>query len=146
MHWPQLRSVVIAGLIFGSLALLSQNGFAQTLGAPVAVDQPLGYGETPYAPTGPGQPAAQTAALPIDLLTVLRLVDANNPSIALSKARVEEAYQRWQQAQVLWLPTINVGSSYLLHDGHWSVSGHTLAAEEARRVLVKAGLGLEAAR
>ena len=49
--------------------------------------------------------------------SVLRLVDANNPSIALAKARVEEAYQRWQQAQVLWLPTINVGSSYLRHDG-----------------------------
>lgn len=35
---------------------------------------------------------------------------------------------------------------YLLHDGHWSASGHALAAEEAQRVLVTAGLGLEAAR
>jgi outer membrane protein TolC len=55
--------------------------------------------------------------LPIDLPTVLRLVNASNPTVALARARVDEAYGRLREAQVLWLPDLNYGPAYQRHDG-----------------------------
>jgi len=60
---------------------------------------------------------AQLETLPIDLTTVIRLVDANNPGIAFAQARVREAEARLEQAEVLWLPNLSVGTSYLRFDG-----------------------------
>jgi outer membrane protein TolC len=55
--------------------------------------------------------------LPIDLPTALRLIDANNPIVALAQARVREAQARLVQAQLLWLPNLLAGATYLRHDG-----------------------------
>lgn len=55
--------------------------------------------------------------MPIDLPTTLRLVSASNPTIAMARARVAEAYQRLEQANVLWLPNLTVGTTYTRHDG-----------------------------
>ncbi len=55
--------------------------------------------------------------LPIDLLTALRLVNDNNPTVAVARARLREAYARVEQADVLWLPTLQTGPTYLRHDG-----------------------------
>lgn len=118
MDWHTHRRLLVPaffmiGCVFGTSARLT----AQTTVQPVRIGQTFGYGETPLSSTPSGQPAAQASPLPIDLVTVLRLVDANNPSINLAKARVEESYQRWQQAKALWLPTLTAGSTYLRHDG-----------------------------
>ncbi len=53
----------------------------------------------------------------IDLPTALRIADAGNPTIALARLRVEEAYTRLQQAQLLWLPNLEAAPTYLRHDG-----------------------------
>jgi outer membrane protein TolC len=55
--------------------------------------------------------------MPIDLPTALRLADASNPAIALARQRVEEAYARLQQAQLLWVPDLVANPGYLRHDG-----------------------------
>jgi outer membrane protein TolC len=60
---------------------------------------------------------AGTEVLPIDLPTVLRLTEANNPTIALARLRVEEAYAHLTQAQLLWLPNLDANPIYLRHDG-----------------------------
>jgi outer membrane protein TolC len=55
--------------------------------------------------------------LPIDLPTALRLVDSANPTVAVARARVQEAFARQRQAEVLWLPNLQGGPSYVRHDG-----------------------------
>jgi outer membrane protein TolC len=61
--------------------------------------------------------AGQSDAMPIDLATALRLARAANPTINLARERVLEAYARLDQANVLWLPNLRAGPSYLRHDG-----------------------------
>ena len=58
-----------------------------------------------------------TEVMGIDLPTALRIADAGNPTIALARARVDEAYGRVQQAQLLWLPDLQAGTAYFRHDG-----------------------------
>src|SRR5207248_1106665 len=63
-----------------------------------------------------GDPPVEPA-LPIDITTALRLVDANSPTVAIARVRVQEALARLQQANVMWLPTLQVGATYQRHDG-----------------------------
>ena len=55
--------------------------------------------------------------LPINLATALCLSNARPLTIAFAQASVEEAAARLQQAQVLWLPDLNVGTDYYRHEG-----------------------------
>jgi outer membrane protein TolC len=47
----------------------------------------------------------------------LRLVDASNPTIALARERINEAYAHWRQAQLMLLPNLQTGPTYVRHDG-----------------------------
>jgi outer membrane protein TolC len=49
--------------------------------------------------------------LPIDLPYALRLVNTSNPTIAIAQERINEAYARLREAQVLWLPNLWVGGN-----------------------------------
>src|SRR5262249_48458926 len=60
---------------------------------------------------------ATSDVLPIDLPTALRLADASNPTIAAARERIRQAYYRQLQAEVLWLPSLQGGPSYMRHDG-----------------------------
>src|SRR6516165_2316622 len=60
---------------------------------------------------------ADTEVLDIDLPTALRLANAGNPTIALARQRVAEAYARLRQAQLVVLPDLQLTPSYLRHDG-----------------------------
>ncbi len=55
--------------------------------------------------------------MPIDLVTVLRLVDDRSPIIGIARARLAQAQARQDQADVLWLPNLAVGASYNRFDG-----------------------------
>jgi outer membrane protein TolC len=55
--------------------------------------------------------------LPIDLPNALRLVNAGNPTIALARERVVEAYARLKEAQTLWLPNLQTSTVWNHHDG-----------------------------
>lgn len=73
-----------------------------TLPPPGAIPRPA------YAPAEP---------LPIDLPTVLRLVNANSPVIGFAQARVREALARQELAEVQWLPDLAAGLNYYRLDG-----------------------------
>lgn len=53
----------------------------------------------------------------IDLPRVLQLGRANNLTIALARNRIASAEVGLKQAQFKWLPDLQFGTNYLLHDG-----------------------------
>jgi outer membrane protein TolC len=55
--------------------------------------------------------------MPIDLVTALRLANAANPTIEVARTRVQAAYYRQRQAEVLWVPNLQAGPAYNRHDG-----------------------------
>ena len=106
--------------------------------------------ETPVAEPVPLAPAAMDAAgpvatvnnactYPINLATALALVAGQNPEVGFARWRVEESYARLDQAQVLWLPSIQAGLNYHRHDGNLqNIEGRIL---DINRSSLNAGLG-----
>jgi outer membrane protein TolC len=84
-------------------------------GEPLASPRPA----SPIANPAPSTPPvnADIETLPIDLPTALRLVDSANPTIALARERVREALFRQRQMEILWIPNLQSGPSYIRHDG-----------------------------
>ena len=60
---------------------------------------------------------SELVELPIDLPTVIRLVDANSPAVSIAQARVREAQARLARAEVQWLPNLSAGVAYNRFDG-----------------------------
>jgi outer membrane protein TolC len=54
---------------------------------------------------------------PINLATALRLSDARPLVIAAAQASAWVAEAQLQRAQVIWVPTLNMGADYIRHDG-----------------------------
>jgi outer membrane protein TolC len=63
--------------------------------------------------SAPEQPAPQ----PIDLVTALRLADGQNPEIAVARERIREAFAQQNRAELLWIPDVEIGSTWVRHDG-----------------------------
>jgi outer membrane protein TolC len=125
----QIRHVALA--VVAGLALLAGTARADN---PVAI-----------VPPDPN-------VLPIDLLTVLRLSDANNPTIALARQRVQEALAVQAQAEVLWLPNLWVGGNprspsflptYYGHFGEIQDAGGRVSPAFRNAFSFPAGLGLD---
>lgn len=66
-------------------------------------------------PTPPIEPPVERFG--IDLATTLRLADASNPVIHLARTRIAEASARLDQANLLLLPNVTAGITYIRHDG-----------------------------
>ncbi len=81
-------------------------------GAPAA-DSPESAPPTEQEPAS----AAPMDLQPIDLPTALRLADAQNPEIAVARERIREALARQDLAELLWVPNLEVGPSWMRHDG-----------------------------
>src|SRR6266436_4416442 len=128
------RRSSILGLLFAGLvsAYLSQPGNTQAQtssrenSAPTkasAASSPTSAGAEEKPPAGftkglgTSPSGSDVRVLPIDLPTTLRLVDANNPTIALARERIDEAYAILRRAQVLLLPNLQTGPAYVRHDG-----------------------------
>jgi outer membrane protein TolC len=73
--------------------------------------------EPPKSFASPVTGALTRDSYPIDLLTALRLADADNPTIAFARAKVDEARARYRQAQLIWLPTLSFGPTLFYHQG-----------------------------
>jgi len=73
----------------------------------------------PSGPAGPepAKPDDADRALPINLATALRLADARPLIIEAARSAVETEYGLYEQARVLWLPSIYLGIDYQRHDG-----------------------------
>ena len=54
---------------------------------------------------------------PVDLSTVLRLAEAENPAIALGREAIQEALALQLQARAMLLPSLNGGAMYHVHRG-----------------------------
>jgi outer membrane protein TolC len=82
---------------------------------------PASAGPVPQARLGTPIAAAAPLALadgqPIDLPTALRLADARNPDILVIRERLREAFALQRQAELVWLPDLNVRSTWMRHDG-----------------------------
>lgn len=66
----------------------------------------------------PPQPnEAVPAAQPLDLATLLWIVDGQNPQVALARERIAEAYAQRARAGYLWLPSLRAGLNYNKHEG-----------------------------
>ncbi len=68
-------------------------------------------------PVASGPADLNQRPLPINLATTLRLSGARPIMISAAEASERVAAAQLQQAQVLWLPNINIGASYYRHDG-----------------------------
>lgn len=71
----------------------------------------------PATPTNGSLYRSERTAMPIDLVTALRLVNASNPMVGAAQARLREALARVDQAEVLILPDLSFGATYYRHDG-----------------------------
>ncbi len=90
--------------VSGELPILS-------FGGPV-IDEPR-----PPIELGPAKLDETDRRLPINLATALRLADARPLVIEAARAAVETEFGIYQQARVLWLPTVNIGVDYQRNDG-----------------------------
>lgn len=61
--------------------------------------------------------------MPIDLPSVIRLVDANSPAVSIAQARIREAQARLARAEVQWLPNLTAGVAYNRFDGQTQNQG-----------------------
>lgn len=57
-------------------------------------------------------------AVPLDLVSALSMVGGQHPAVGIAQWRVQEAYAQYDQAKVLWLPSIQAGFSFNRHDGN----------------------------
>jgi outer membrane protein TolC len=65
-----------------------------------------------------GIPSAPANVYPIDLATALQLVDRQSPTFGRAQAIAREAFARQEQAELLFIPTLSAGTTYLRHDGN----------------------------
>ncbi|MBI3824149.1 MAG: TolC family protein [Planctomycetes bacterium] len=77
----------------------------------------------PPAPVAWQPPTLRGNALPINLPTALKLVNARTIDIAIASQRIQQANAQFDQAKYAWLPTITIGADYLRHDGRFQEAG-----------------------
>lgn len=96
------------------------------------------------APTSATRNAAlpvesQPDALLINLPTALSLISGDHPAVGLARWRVQEAYARVDQADALWLPSLQAGLSFHRHDGNYQASNGSIV--DVNRSSFQYGLG-----
>jgi outer membrane protein TolC len=86
-----------------------------------------------------GEPLAPVDATLINLPTALSMVGGDHPAVALARWRVQEAYAELDQAEVLWLPSLQAGFSFHRHDGNYQASNGAIV--DVNRNSLQFGLG-----
>lgn len=106
-----IRLAACAALLAAAAAVLAQP--------PGPKPRPVEPGPLPTPVPGPPQfyPPPGPAAYPIDLPTALRLVDTNNPTVGIARARVREATAQLDRARVAWVPNLTFGPAFFYHAG-----------------------------
>jgi outer membrane protein TolC len=79
------------------------------------------------------------ADYPIDLLTALRLADADNLTIGLAREQIQQAYAEYNSAGALWLPSIRAGTSWNRHFGPLQATDGSI--QQVSRDSLWAGMG-----
>jgi outer membrane protein TolC len=112
--WAALVSVPAAGLI-GCTAL--ERWQDPPLECAPSAHEVMVAADTPPAPLAAPAPAADDKPLPITLPAALQLAGVRPLDIALAASRIAAADAELERAEVLWLPTVYVGTDYFRHDG-----------------------------
>src|SRR5205823_1532744 len=95
--------------------------------------------DAPAVPFTAPAPAACDRPLPINLPTALQLANVRPIDIALASERIQAAVAQLERAQVLWLPTVYLGTDYFRHDGQiQDVAGNVFGTSKSS-FLVGAG-------
>src|SRR5262245_7660542 len=98
-----MRVPAVVAALLGAAFLRLPAGLAQTAGPEAVTASP---GDPPSAPE-----------LPITLPVVLRLAQLNTLDIAHAREVVSAAEAALFRAQVGWVPTFSLGSTYTHHEG-----------------------------
>lgn len=77
--------------------------------------------------------------LPLNLPTALSMIDGQHPAVGFAQFRVQEAYAQLDQANVLWLPSLQPGLSFHRHDGNYQASNGDIV--DVNRNSFQFGLG-----
>ena len=127
----------------GLLSALAAASFAFPASAQQNRDivRPLEY-SAPPPPVAWSPPVLHGNALPINLPTALRLVNARTLDVAIASQRIAAANAQLDLAKVAWLPTITMGADYLRHDGRAQDSGGAII--DPTRSSFMAGAGVNA--
>lgn len=103
------------------ILLLAALGVAQAADgdAPPKKPRPAYSAMTPKDPATPylGPPLVTNPPMPIDLLSALRLANANSPAIGFARARLAEAVAVQDRADLLIIPNLISGANYYRLDG-----------------------------
>lgn len=110
--WTSRSTIAAAGNQSGSLPVTTTSGLTPPIAPTSEIQQVASENAADKRPA-----YAQLTTLPIDLPTVIRLVNEKSPAIGYARARVEEAQARLDRADVLWLPHLAVGSALTRFDG-----------------------------
>lgn len=110
--WTSRSTIAALGSQTGSLPVTTTSGMTPATAPATEVQQVSAELVADKRPA-----YAQLTTLPIDLPTVIRLVNEKSPVIGYARARVEEAQARLDRAEVLWLPHLAVGSAFTRYDG-----------------------------
>ncbi|MEX2171489.1 MAG: TolC family protein [Pirellulales bacterium] len=80
--------------------------------------------------------------IPIDLATALQVAAGQNPQVAYTRQRIQQAFAQMRAADVLWVPSLRAGMNYNKHEGRiQDVAGRMI---ETSRGSVYTGLGAQA--
>jgi len=93
-----------------------------------------------HAEAKPAPPAGHPDdIITLNLPTALSMVGGQHPAVGFAQWRVQEAYARLDQANVLWLPSIQPGFSFHKHDGNYQASDGSIV--DVNRNSFQYGLG-----
>jgi outer membrane protein TolC len=87
----------------------------------------------------PADLSGVAADYPIDLVTALRLADADNLTIGLAREQIQQAYAEYNAAGALWLPSIRAGTSWNRHYGPLQATDGSI--QQINRDSLWSGLG-----
>lgn len=78
-------------------------------------------------------------AILLNLPSALAMVDGKHPAVGFAQWKVQEAYANLEQAESLWLPSIQTGFSFHRHDGNYQASNGDIV--DVNRSSFQYGLG-----
>jgi outer membrane protein TolC len=78
-------------------------------------------------------------AMLLNLPSALSMIGGDHPAVGLAQWKVQEAYANLDQAEVLWLPSIQTGLSFHRHDGNLQASNGAIV--DVNRSSLQYGLG-----
>ena len=105
---------------------------------PIAIPSVVSAAEAPVIPKA--EPESAEKSLPINLATALQLVDGRPLIVEAARAGETIAYSRLEQANVLWLPDVLLGSDYQRHDGAAQRTTGEVAINSRNQLMAGGGL------